>query len=217
MLFFAVVGAQQHLPRSLSLPLAMLCSAWVCCGWARRCARWCCARHCPAAASRSSPPRNWPAGAASPIRCSWASGLSWWPVHSQRLYELAKIDYREFTVSPRLLTLLGYPSSNPSPMPKSACRTSMASNRGKSPCTGRCRTPRGRHAAGGHHPVRQRSGVGQPDHPGGPARRRGHRDRPQNSRPPRVTQRACEDWREPDTFLQPPAFPRSRRAAGLHL
>ena len=34
-------------------------------------------------------------------------GFEWRPVHSQRLYELAKIDYREFTVSPHLLTLLG--------------------------------------------------------------------------------------------------------------
>jgi conjugal transfer pilus assembly protein TraD len=42
---------------------------------------------------------NWPAGAANPTRCSWASASSGGPVHSQRLYELAKIDYREFTVS----------------------------------------------------------------------------------------------------------------------
>ena len=29
-------------------------------------------------------------------------GFEWRPVHSQRLYELAKIDYREYAVSPRL-------------------------------------------------------------------------------------------------------------------
>ena len=34
-------------------------------------------------------------------------GFEWRPVHSQRLYELAKVDYREFTVSPRLLQVLG--------------------------------------------------------------------------------------------------------------
>jgi conjugal transfer pilus assembly protein TraD len=30
-------------------------------------------------------------------------GFDWKPVHSQRLYELAKIDWKQFTVSPRLL------------------------------------------------------------------------------------------------------------------
>lgn len=35
-------------------------------------------------------------------------GFDWLPQHSQRLYELAKIDYRRFTVSPALLNLLGY-------------------------------------------------------------------------------------------------------------
>ena len=41
-------------------------------------------------------------------------GFEWHPVHSQRLYELAKIDYREYTGSPRLLQLLGY-HSKPQP------------------------------------------------------------------------------------------------------
>ena len=35
-------------------------------------------------------------------------GFEWQPVHSQRLYELAKIDYKDYAVSPRLLRLLGY-------------------------------------------------------------------------------------------------------------
>jgi conjugal transfer pilus assembly protein TraD len=41
-------------------------------------------------------------------------GFEWQPVHSQRLYELSKVDYREFAVSPRLLQLLGY-DSKPQP------------------------------------------------------------------------------------------------------
>jgi conjugal transfer pilus assembly protein TraD len=41
-------------------------------------------------------------------------GFEWQPVHSQRLYELAKIDYREYLVSPALLRLLGYA---PDPQP----------------------------------------------------------------------------------------------------
>ncbi len=41
-------------------------------------------------------------------------GFEWQPVHSQRLYELAKINYRDVMVSPRLLHLLGY-EVNPQP------------------------------------------------------------------------------------------------------
>jgi conjugal transfer pilus assembly protein TraD len=41
-------------------------------------------------------------------------GFAWQPVHSQRLYELAKVDYREFAMSPRLLSMLGY-VVNPQP------------------------------------------------------------------------------------------------------
>jgi conjugal transfer pilus assembly protein TraD len=35
-------------------------------------------------------------------------GFEWLPVHSQRLYELAKVDYRAYLVSPAILNLLGY-------------------------------------------------------------------------------------------------------------
>ncbi len=41
-------------------------------------------------------------------------GFEWLPVHSQRLYELAKIDYRDYLVSPVLLNLLGY-QADPQP------------------------------------------------------------------------------------------------------
>lgn len=35
-------------------------------------------------------------------------GFDWQPVHSQRLYELAKVNYRDYMVSPMLLRTLGY-------------------------------------------------------------------------------------------------------------
>ncbi|MBB3122188.1 conjugative transfer system coupling protein TraD [Pseudoduganella violacea] len=41
-------------------------------------------------------------------------GFEWLPIHSQRLYELAKIDYREMRIAPALLLLLGY-VDNPQP------------------------------------------------------------------------------------------------------
>ncbi|MES2260642.1 MAG: conjugative transfer system coupling protein TraD [Pseudomonadota bacterium] len=41
-------------------------------------------------------------------------GFEWQPVHSQRLYELAKVDYRELRIPPMVLRLLGY-VANPQP------------------------------------------------------------------------------------------------------
>lgn len=41
-------------------------------------------------------------------------GFEWQPVHSQRLYELAKVDYRDLRIPPPLLRLLGY-IDNPQP------------------------------------------------------------------------------------------------------
>ncbi len=35
-------------------------------------------------------------------------GFEWQPIHSQRLYELAKINYRDYLVSPWILRALGY-------------------------------------------------------------------------------------------------------------
>ena len=101
MAFFVVAGATLRLPRSLALPLAVLCFGM---GVLRlvqavrtlvlraslsgrgiqvitttELARWC----------------------RKPDEVFLGFGFEWRPVHSQRLYELAKIDYREFTVSPQ--------------------------------------------------------------------------------------------------------------------
>ena len=35
-------------------------------------------------------------------------GFEWLPVHSQRLYELAKVNYKDYAASPAVLRLLGY-------------------------------------------------------------------------------------------------------------
>lgn len=43
-----------------------------------------------------------------PDQVVFGFGFEWQPVHSQRLYELAKVDYRELKVSPRVLRWLGY-------------------------------------------------------------------------------------------------------------
>ncbi|MBI2752380.1 MAG: conjugative transfer system coupling protein TraD [Betaproteobacteria bacterium] len=108
LVFFVVVGATGRLPRPLALPLSVVCFAM---GLLRvtqaldtlvlrasltgrsiqvigtdDLAQWC---------------RN-------PADVFLGFGFEWHPVHSQRLYELAKIDYRDFTVSPRLLRWLGH-------------------------------------------------------------------------------------------------------------
>jgi conjugal transfer pilus assembly protein TraD len=41
-------------------------------------------------------------------------GFEWQPLHAQRLYELMKVDYREFYASPMILRMLGY-AVNPQP------------------------------------------------------------------------------------------------------
>jgi conjugal transfer pilus assembly protein TraD len=43
-----------------------------------------------------------------PNRVYLGFGFDWLPVHSQRLYDLGKIDYRQYTVSPKLYRLLGH-------------------------------------------------------------------------------------------------------------
>ncbi len=43
-----------------------------------------------------------------PAQVYLGQGFEWQPVHSQRLYELAKVDFREFMLSPWWLRLLGF-------------------------------------------------------------------------------------------------------------
>ena len=208
MVFFATVGATQQLPRPLALPLAVLCFAMgllrvaqalrtlvlraSLCGrgiqviTTTELERWC----------------------RKPDQVFLGFGFEWRPVHSQRLYELAKIDYREFTVSPRLLTLLGY-QSKPQPdaeiglpyihgvEPKEvALHRPLQNFEGGTLLVGTTQSGKG---------VALASLITQ-------AVRRGDVViviDPKNSRRlKRVTQRACEDWRETDTFLEfHPAFP----------
>ena len=134
--------------------------------------------------------------------------FEWRPVHSQRLYELAKIDYREFTVSPRLLGVLGYDS-----VPQPDAEIGLAYIHGVEP-----------REVALHRPLQNFEGgtllVGTTQSGKGVALanlvtqavRRGDVViviDPKNSRRlKRVVERACQDWREPDTFMEfHPAFP----------
>ena len=135
-------------------------------------------------------------------------GFEWQPVHSQRLYELAKIDYREFAVSPRLLQLLGYDSK-----PQPDAEIGLPYIHGVEPKEGPLHRPLQNFEGGTLLVGTTQSGKGvalanlitQ-------AIRRGDVViviDPKNSRRlKRVVERACADYREPDTFMEfHPAFP----------
>jgi conjugal transfer pilus assembly protein TraD len=135
-------------------------------------------------------------------------GFEWQPVHSQRLYELAKIDYREFAVSPRLLRLLGYDCK-----PQPDAEIGLPYIHGIEPKEGPLHRPLQNFEGGTLLVGTTQSGKGvalanlitQ-------AIRRGDVViviDPKNSRRlKRVVERACADYREPDTFMEfHPAFP----------
>lgn len=145
---------------------------------------------------------------ADPAEVFLGFGFEWRPVHSQRLYELAKIDYREFAVSPRLLRLLGYEAR-----PQPDAEIGLPYIHGVEPLEGPLHRPLQNFEGGTLLVGTTQSGKGvalanlitQ-------AIRRGDVViviDPKNSRRlKRVVERACADYREPDTFMEfHPAFP----------
>ncbi len=135
-------------------------------------------------------------------------GFEWQPLHSQRLYELAKIDYKAFTLPPRLLSLLGYTVD---PQPDS--EIGMPFIHGVEPKEQPLYRPLQNFEGGTLLVGTTQAGKGvalatlltQ-------AIKRGDVVvfiDPKNSRRlKRVVQRACEDYRQADTFLEfHPAFP----------
>ena len=110
LIFFLAVGVAGWLPRPLALPLSLVCFVM---GLLRL------AQALHVLVLRASLAGRGIQVIGTDVQAQWCGnpgevflgfGFEWRPVHSQRLYELAKIDYREFTVSPRLLGLLGYDS-----------------------------------------------------------------------------------------------------------
>jgi conjugal transfer pilus assembly protein TraD len=135
-------------------------------------------------------------------------GFEWRPVHSQRLYELAKVDYREFAVSPRWLNLLGYESQ-----PQSDAEVGLPYIHGVEP-----------HEVALYRPLQNFEGgtllVGTTQSGKGVALgnlitqavRRGDValviDPKNSKRLKAIVQKACRDYRQEDTFLEfHPAFP----------
>ena len=135
-------------------------------------------------------------------------GFEWQPVHSQRLYELAKINYKDYAFSPHLLRLLGF-AVNPQPdgeigLPyihgvesrEQALYRPLQNFEGGTLLVGTTQAGKG---------VALGSFLTQ-------AIRRGDVvvfiDPKNSKRLKRVVQRACQDYREADTFMEfHPAFP----------
>lgn len=135
-------------------------------------------------------------------------GFDWLPLHSQRLYELSKVNFRDYAVSPILLRWLGY---DPKPQPDS--EIGLPYIHGVEPREQALYRPLQNFEGGTLLVGTTQSGKGvalanlitQ-------AVRRGDVVviiDPKNSRRlKRVAVRACEDYRERDTFLEfHPAFP----------
>lgn len=110
-------------------------------------------------------------------------------------------------MSPRLLQFLGYDNK---PQPDSEIGLSYI--HGVEPAEKPLHRPLQNfegYLAGRYHAVGQGRGARPSDHPGDPPRRRGDRDRSKEQPPAQaVVERACADYREPDTFIEfHPAFP----------
>ena len=135
-------------------------------------------------------------------------GFEWQPVHAQRLYELAKVDYRQFTVPPWLQRLLdrnglpqpdteiGLPHIHGVEPVEVPLRRPLQNFEGGTLLVGTTQSGKGVALANLiTQAVRRRDIVVVID--------------PKNSRRlKRVVERACTDYREPDTFMEfHPAFP----------
>lgn len=135
-------------------------------------------------------------------------GFEWLPVHSQRLYDLAKIDYRDYLVPSQLLTLLGYETD-----PQPAAEIGLPYIHGVEPVERPL-----------HRPLQNFEGglllVGTTQSGKGVALatlvaqavRRGDVviviDPKNSHRLKRIVQWACTRYRQPDTYLEfHPAFP----------
>jgi conjugal transfer pilus assembly protein TraD len=144
----------------------------------------------------------------NPAQVFLGFGFEWQPVHAQRLYELAKVDFREYVVSAWLLRALGY-RVNPQPdheiglpyihgvEPREQCLYRPLHNfEGGTLLVGTTQSGKGVALASLiTQAVRRDDVVVVID--------------PKNSkRLKRVVERACADYREADAFLEfHPAFP----------
>lgn len=209
-LYFVGAGVGGPLPLAFAAPLAALClgiSVWR----LNRTLRILILRAALVGrAAQTLPTTDFARWTRDPEQVFLGFGFEWQPIHSQRLYELAKIDFRRYTASPKLLQLLGYEVR-----PQSDAEIGLPYLHGVEPSEGPLYRPLQNFEGGTLLVGTTQSGKGvalanlitQ-------AVRRGDVViviDPKNSRRlQRVVEQACRDYREPDTFLTfHPAFPES--------
>ena len=206
--WFVIVGVAGHLPRTLALPLSLICLLMALMRTTQALRTLILRASLSGRSIQVLTTQALAPLCAKPDEVFLGFGFEWRPVHSQRLYELAKIDYREFAVSPRLLTWLGYDVN-----PQTDAEIGLPYLHGVEPREVPLYRPLQNFEGGTLLVGTTQSGKGvalatlitQ-------AIRRGDVViviDPKNSRRlKRIAQRACEDYREPDTFLEfHPAFP----------
>jgi conjugal transfer pilus assembly protein TraD len=206
--YFVIVAAAAELPAAVALPLAFACFLMSC----RRALQG--LRILKLRASLGGhgiqviDTGTFAQWCSEPAEIFLGFGFEWQPVHSQRLYELAKVDYRKFAVSPAVLRLLGQRGS-----PQPDAEIGLSYIHGVEPLE----VPL-------HRPLQNFEGgtllVGTTQSGKGVALaclvtqavRRGDVViviDPKNSRRlKRVVERACDDYREAGTFIEfHPSFP----------
>ena len=206
--YFIVVAASGHLPIILAMPLALVCLTMSVARIAQALRilvlrASLCGRTIERITTEALAPL-----CTRPDQVFLGFGFEWLPVHAQRLYELAKIDYRDFTVPPRLLALLGHDVN-----PQGDAEIGLPYIHGVEPREVALYRPLQNFEGGTLLVGTTQSGKGvalanlitQ-------AILRGDVviviDPKNSHRLKRIAQRACDDYRDPDTFLEfHPAFP----------
>ncbi len=206
--YFIVVAASGHLPIILAMPLALVCLTMSVARIAQALRilvlrASLCGRSIERITTEALAPL-----CTRPDQVFLGFGFEWLPVHAQRLYELAKIDYRDFTVPPRLLALLGHDVN-----PQGDAEIGLPYIHGVEPREVALYRPLQNFEGGTLLVGTTQSGKGvalanlitQ-------AILRGDVviviDPKNSHRLKRIAQRACDDYRDPDTFLEfHPAFP----------
>lgn len=206
--YFAAVGAIGAVPRPLALPIAVLCLVYA----VRRLHQALRTLILRAALSgravQAITTDEFARWCTDHDRIFLGFGFDWLPVHAQRLYELAKIDFRRYAVSPHLLSWLGY-----GPHPQPDAEIGLPYIHGVEPREVPIYRPLQNFEGGTLIVGTTQSGKGVAlANLVTQAVRRGDVvviiDPKNSKRLKRVTQRACEDWRPRGTFLEfHPAFP----------
>jgi conjugal transfer pilus assembly protein TraD len=204
----AILAAESKLPWRLAAPIAGLCLALALCRGRQGLRILVLRASLSGRAMQMISTRAFRRLCTEPEQVFLGFGFEWLPLHSQRLYELAKVNFRDFVVSPKLLRCLGHPAK---PQPDS--EIGLPYIHGVEPQEWALYRPLQNFEGGTLLVGTTQSGKGVAlANLVTQAIRRGDVviiiDPKNSDRLKRAVVRACEDYRESDTFLEfHPAFP----------